>query len=77
MIIAANVSEFSRKQVAIPTVAIRIPASPGPKMRAAWISALLRPTAFTTRSEPTISVTKLWRVGLSIELTVPRTKTSA
>ena len=38
---------------------------------------LLRLTALTTRSGPTISITKLCRVGLSTALTVPRTKTSA
>ena len=38
---------------------------------------LLRLTALTTRSAPTISITKLWRVGLSTELTAPRAKTSA
>ena len=59
----------------MPTVAIRIPAPAGPKMRAEWMRTLLRPTAFTTRSEPTISITKLCRVGLSTALTAPRTKT--
>ena len=74
-IMAAKVSELSRKQVAIPTVAISTPATAGPKMRAAWIRALFRPTAFTTRSDPTISVTKLWRVGLSTAFTAPRANT--
>lgn len=38
---------------------------------------LLRLTAFTTRSRPTSSITKLWRAGLSMALTAPRTNTSA
>ena len=54
-----------------------MPASAGPTSRAEWIRTLLRLTALTTRSGPTISIAKLCRVGLSTELTVPRTKTSA
>ena len=54
-----------------------MPAPAGPKIRAEWIRKLLSPTALTTRSEPTISMTKLWRVGLSTAFTEPRTKTSA
>ena len=46
-------------------------------MRAAWMITLFRLTALTTRSAPTISITKLWRVGLSIALIDPRRKTSA
>ena len=46
-------------------------------MRAEWIRTLFRPTALTTRSAPTISIAKLWRVGLSTALTVPRAKTRA
>ena len=38
---------------------------------------LLRLTALTTRSRPTISITKLCRAGLSIALIEPRTNTSA
>ena len=63
------------KQGATPTRAIRIPAIAGPTRRAEWIRTLLRLTALTTRSAPTISIAKLWRVGLSTALTVPRTKT--
>ena len=76
-IIAANVNALIRKHGATPTVAIRIPALAGPRIRAEWIRTLLRPTALTTRSAPTISITKLCRVGLSTELTAPRTKTRA
>jgi hypothetical protein len=46
-------------------------------IRAEWTIRLLRLTALTTRSRPTISITKLWRAGLSIALTEPRTNTSA
>ena len=53
------------------------PAAAGPTMRAEWTSALLRLTALTSRSAPTISIAKLWRVGLSTALTEPRAKTSA
>ena len=46
-------------------------------MRAQCTITLFRLTAFTTRSGPTISITKLWRVGLSIAFTAPRANTSA
>ena len=75
--IARKVSALMRKQGATPQVAITTPAIAGPAMRAVCTSTLLRPTALTTRSEPTISITKLWRVGLSRALTVPRASTSA
>jgi hypothetical protein len=64
------------KQGPTPTVAIRIPATAGPTRRAEWTRTLLRLTALTTRSGPTISIAKLCLVGLSTALTVPRTKTS-
>ena len=75
-IIAAKVSALSAKQGTTPRVAIRIPASAGPTIRAAWTITLLRLTALTTRSGPTISITKLWRVGLSTALTAPIAKTA-
>ena len=75
--IAPKLSALTRKHGATPSVRIRTPATAGPKIRAAWIRTLLRPTALTTRSAPTISIAKLWRVGLSIALTAPRAKTSA
>ena len=53
----------------MPNVAIRIPAMAGPIIRALCTITLFRLTAFTTRSGPTISITKLWRVGLSIAFT--------
>ena len=74
-IIAANVKASIRKQGATPRVAIRAPAAAGPTIRAPWTRTLLSPTALTTRSAPTISITKLWRVGLSTALTAPRMKT--
>jgi hypothetical protein len=75
--IAPNDSEFRRKHVAIPTVAITMPASAGPMIRADCTIRLFRLTALTTRSRPTSSITKLWRAGLSIALTEPLTNTSA
>ena len=49
----------------------------GPTMRAQCTITLFRLTAFTTRSGPTISITKLWRAGLSSAFTVPRASTRA
>jgi hypothetical protein len=71
------VSALSAKQGPTPTIAIAIAASAGPTRRAEWIRTLLRLTALTTRSGPTISIAKLCLVGLSIALTLPRKKTSA
>ena len=57
-------------------MAISSPAPAGPRIRAAWIRTLFRPTAFTTRSEPTISITNACRVGWSTAVTRPRARTS-
>ena len=76
-IIAPNESAFSRKQSSIPPPAISRPASAGPVMRDVWIRTLWSPTALTTRSDPTISITKLWRAGMSTASTNPRARTSA
>jgi hypothetical protein len=65
-----------RKQGATPQPAITTPAMAGPAIRAVCTSTLFRLTALTTRSEPTISITKLWRVGLSSALIVPRASTN-
>jgi hypothetical protein len=64
------------KQGTTPKPAISSPAIAGPTIRAAWTMTLLRLTAFTTRSAPTISITKLCRVGLSTALTRPIRKTA-
>ena len=69
-------SALIAKQGTTPTVAIRMPAIAGPTIRAICTITLLRLTALTTRSEPTISITKLCRVGLSIALTEPIAKTA-
>ena len=45
-------------------------------MRADCTITLLRLTALTTRSAPTISIAKLCRVGLSTALTLPIAKTA-
>jgi len=74
-IIAEKVSALRAKQGSTPTPTIRRPARVGPTSRAEWISTLLRLTALTTRSGPTISIAKLCLVGLSTALTVPRRKT--
>ena len=63
MIITPKLAAFNAKQGSTPTVAIRTPASAGPTIRAEWTRTLLRLTALTTRSPPTISITKAWRVG--------------
>src|SRR5204863_6211714 len=76
-IMAPNERAFSRKHGPTPSVAMTSPAAAGPTMRAEWTSALLRLTALTSRSAPTISIATLWRVGLSTALTEPRAKTSA
>ncbi len=74
-IIATKVRALIAKQGTTPTVAIRMPAIAGPTIRAAWTMTLLRLTALTTRSGPTISITKLCRVGLSTALSRPKAKT--
>ena len=68
---------MSRKHSSTPTVAISTPAIAGPTIRAQCTITLFRLTAFTTRSGPTISMTKLCRVGLSTAFTAPRANTSA
>ncbi len=68
---------MTAKHGSTPIVAISTPARAGPTIRAECTITLLRLTALTTRSVPTISITKLCRVGLSTALTVPRAKTSA
>ena len=74
-IITAKVAALIAKQGVTPTVAIRMPASAGPAIRATWMRTLLRLTALTTRSPPTISIANACRVGLSTALTAPRAKT--
>ena len=71
MIIAPKESALRRKQGPTPKVAITSPALAGPRIRAEWIRTLFRLTALTTRYEPTISIAKLWRAGLSTELIDP------
>jgi len=69
------VSALRAKQGSTPKPTISRPAIVGPIRRPAWISTLLRLTALTRRSGPTISIAKLCRVGLSTALTLPRRKT--
>ena len=77
MIIAPNESELIRKQGPTPISAMMPPAVAGPRMRDVWTTTEFSATALTTLSGPTISITKLWRAGLSIALTQPRVNTSA
>ena len=51
---------------------MRTPPTAGPMMRAPLKVALLRATAFTTCSRPTISTTNDWRTGMSTALMQPR-----
>ena len=53
-----------------PAKAMTAPAVAGPMIRALWTMTEFSETALTTRSAPTSSMTKLWRVGLSTALTV-------
>jgi hypothetical protein len=76
MIMATKERALRAKHGCTPTVAINTPASAGPAIRAEWTRTLFRLTALTTRSAPTISKTKLCRVGLSMALTEPRAKTA-
>ena len=68
---AAKLRPFTRKHGASPTAAMSRPASAGPTMRAPFMITLLRVTALVSRAGPTISNTKVWRVGMSKALTVP------
>ena len=70
-------SALRRKQSSIEPPAIRTPAIAGPVMREVWMRTLCRPTALTTLSVPTISITKDWRAGRSTARTIPRASTSA
>ena len=53
-------------------IPISTPATAGPTIRAALKIAELRATALPMSSRPTISMTKAWRVGMSIALVQPR-----
>ena len=47
------------------------PATEGPITRAALTTTLLRVTALARSAGPTISITKVWRLGLSTAVTSP------
>ncbi len=59
MNIAMKVKAFRAKHGSTPPVAMITPAIAGPNIRAHWTITLFSATAFTTRSDPTISITKL------------------
>ena len=67
---ATKDSALRAKQVLTPAKAMTAPALAGPTIRALWTTTEFSETALTTRSAPTSSMTKLWRVGLSTALTV-------
>jgi hypothetical protein len=75
-IIATKVSRLRPKAGTTPKPAISRPAIAGPTIRATSMITLFRLTALTSRSGPTISITKLCRVGLSTLFTVPTRKTA-
>ena len=72
VISAMNETELARKQKAMPTVAMRVPAIIGPIARATFASVELSVTALRRFSCPTISWTNVWRVGLSITSMSPK-----
>jgi hypothetical protein len=74
---APNESALKAKHVPTPASAITAPAVAGPMMRALCTITEFSETALTTRSAPTSSTTKLWRVGLSTAVTDPRARTNA
>ena len=74
---ARNVTALMRNTGPVPTQAMSRPARPGPKMRAAWNDALLRPTAFERSSRGTISLTNAWRAGESTAAATPSASASA
>ncbi len=63
-----------RKAQPLPTAVMSTPATAGPTRRAAWKLAALRETALRTTEGPTISTTKVCRVGLSTTVTMPSRK---
>ena len=67
---ATKDSALRAKHVLTPAKAMTAPALAGPMIRALWTTTEFSETALTTRSAPTSSMTKLWRVGLSTALTV-------
>ena len=69
---ATKLAALMRKQTPSPTVAIRIPATAGPIMRATLTSTELRLTALRRCSGPTISSMNDWRDGFSNALLRPR-----
>ena len=69
---AMKLAALIRKQTPSPTVAIKIPATAGPIMRAVLARTELRLTALRRCSGPTISSMNDWRAGFSNALFRPR-----
>jgi hypothetical protein len=63
---------LTTKHHLMPGPAIMRPASAGPMVRAAVISALFRPTALGTSSSLTSSTTNARRAGLSMAVRTPK-----
>ena len=75
-ITAAKLAPFTRKQTPVPTVAIRIPATAGPIVRATFTRTELRLTAFLRFSGPIISSMNDCRAGFSNALFKPSSSAS-
>jgi hypothetical protein len=67
---------LSRNAMGVPTRPMTIPASAGPAIRARLKMALLSAIALGMSRCPTISVTKVCRVGLSTTVTSPSANAS-
>ena len=62
---------LTKKQTPSPNTVITTPPMAGPTTREAFITTVFRLTALGRSSRPTISITKVWRAGLSKTLTTP------
>ena len=76
MITAPYDAALTRNAVGVPTRPMTMPATAGPAIRARLKMALLSAIAFGMSLCPTISVTKVCRVGLSTTVTRPSAKAS-
>ena len=72
-----NETALSAKHTPVPTATISTPPRAGPRMRATWKMALLRPTALGRSFGGTSSGTNDCRVGLSTASAKPNTNTIA
>ena len=70
-----NDTALNTKQTPVPTTTISTPARAGPRIRATWKIALLRPMALGSSWAGTSSETNDCRVGLSTASASPKTNT--